>query len=501
MASVALFWFGGKDPLIPVDADRHLKKTLKQLHKKVKTHHQEENSHAEAKTYEEIGMVLFREGFFDSARDRWKDALRIFQETNDRPSMAELYSNIGTAYRQEGELREAARFYNKALLLDRDFNQGVGELTSLHNLGSVWIELSEYESALDSYAEALDIARENHLVEWESDTLYRLGFTYRHLFRQMEAFRFFESGLKCAESIQNLPLMTLNIFGLGTVYEDIGEYAQALLCYQDAVQGARNLKDTSLEAEVMTRTSALKLHIGFLDEAREIARDANTLIPEDMASYVRVEQDLLRADIYYARGMKEKSVTLVNKALDMADRMPNRRGLIQARLRLAIMEIDRNQFSAALELLQSLDRGTELNHNKVTDIERLIVLGRIYPGLHRIDDALKVREAAAIKADETRIPKLIWNTRHQLGRIFHRQQKFQLARNEFERAEQVINRTSMSLEPAARRVFLEHRERLGLYQDYILLLDKMGHKEQAYRTMKRVDSDILYKKMKHLFNN
>ncbi|HPQ39434.1 MAG TPA: tetratricopeptide repeat protein [bacterium] len=499
MASIALFWFGGKDPLIPANADRHLKKRLKLLHRQVKQHHQAENSQAEAKTYEEIGMMLFREKFFDSARDRWKDALRIFQETNDRPSMAELYSNIGTAYRQEGNLREAARFYNKALLLDRDFNQGQGELTSLHNLGSVWIELSEYESALDAYAEALDIAREHHLVEWESDTLYRLGFTYRHMFRQTEAFRFFDSGLKCAENIQNLPLMTLNIFGLGTVYEDIGEYSQALLCYGDAVQGARNLEDTALEADVLTRTSALKLHIGFLDEAREIARSANDLIPEDLPSYVRVEQDLLRADIYYARGMKEKSITLVNKALAMADRMPNRRGLIQARLRQAIMELDRNQCSTALELVQSLERGTELNHNKVTEIERLIVLGRIYPGVHRLDDALKVRETAAIKADETRIPRLIWLTRHQLGRIFNQQQKFQLARNEFERAEQVISRTSMSLEPGARRVFLEHRERLNLYQDYILLLDKMGHKEQAYRIMKRVDSDILNKKLKHLF--
>ncbi|MBN1296807.1 tetratricopeptide repeat protein [bacterium] len=501
MASAFLLWFGSKDPMIPVQANRPLKKHLKQLQKALKLHHQNENSQGEAKAHEEMGMLLFREKFYDAARDRWKDALRIYQETNDRPSMAELYSNIGTAYRHEHNLREAARFYNKALLLDRDFNKGQGELYSLHNLGSVWMELSEYENALDAYAEALDIARDHRLIEWESDTLYRLGFTYRHLFRHMESFRFFESGLKCAESIQNLPLMTLNVFGLGSVYEDIGEYSQSLLCYEDALNGAVSLEDAVLQTEIMTRTAALRLHIGFLDEAREISRVADELIPRDTASYVRIELDLLRSDIYYARGMKEKSVVLVKSALNTAEMLPNRRGLIHARLRQAVMEIDQGQFSNAMEIMQSLERSGDSQLNKVTDVERLMVLGRIFMGLEKADDELKVRETAAIKADETRIPRLIWQTRSQLGRVFLNDQKFQLARNEFERADAVVSRTAMSLDPAARRVFIDHRDRHALYGDYILLLLKMGHKEQADRIMKRVDSDILRKKLAHFLHD
>lgn len=46
-----------------------------------------------------------------------------------------------------------------------------------------------------------------------------------------------------------------------------------------------------------------------------------------------------------------------------------------------------------------------------------------------------------------------------------------------------------------RKVFLEHKDRQQLYQDYILLLIKMGHKEQALRILKRVASDSLNRKL------
>jgi len=500
MRFIQFSWMGQRDSLIPADADRTLKKELKLLEKKRKKHHQEENSIAEAKTHDEIAMLLFRNKYFEAARDKWKESLRIFQELNDRPSMAELYSNIGTAFRQEGDLREAARFYNKSLLLDRDFNKGQGELTSLHNLGSVWIELSEYDESTEAYGEALDIAREHRLAEWESDTLYRLGFTYRHLHRQTEAFRFFESGLKVAEGIRNLPLMTLNVFGMGSVYQDIGEYAQAQLCYDDALQGAQNMEDKSLEADILTRKSGLQLHIGYLDDARETARMANDLISDEKPSYVLVEHGLLKSDIYYARGMKENSISLIRKALDIADKLPNRRGFIQARIRQAGMEMDRNQYRKAMELMQTLDRGNEVSNNDGTNIEKLLMWGKIYRCLEQDEEAQQVTEAATNKAEETRIPRLIWIAHHQLGKIFHHQQKFQLARNEFDRAEKVINRTALSLDQSSRKTFLEQRERLALYQDYILLLKKLGHKEQAIRILNRVNSDILFKRIRHFFS-
>ena len=84
----------------------------------------------------------------------------------------------------------------------------------------------------------------------------------------------------------------------------------------------------------------------------------------------------------------------------------------------------------------------------------MIVLGRIYRGMQQPDEAYVVRENAATIAEETRIPKYIWLTHYHLGRIFDDQQRYQLARNEYERAEHVVYRAAMSLDPVLRKEFL-----------------------------------------------
>ncbi|MBN1879568.1 tetratricopeptide repeat protein [bacterium] len=484
-----------KDSLIPSSADKELQKQLRDLDKKRRQFHQTENSSAEAQTLDEIGLLLFRNGFFESARDQWKESLRIFQETNNRRAMAELYSNIGTAHRHEGNLREASRFYQKSLLIDREFNPGETVLTSLHNLGSVWLELCEYDHAMEYFGEALEIARDQNLPEWEADTLYRLGFTYRQIYRHIDAFHFFDDGLKSAEKLKNLMLMTMNILGLGSLYEDVGEYQQALACYSDAVSGAQSLDNPTLFAETLTRLASLRLHIGCLDTAREIARSAHDLIGPDEPSSVRIELDLLRSEIYYTRGMKEKSVALIEHILPISQTLPNRNGYVKAKIQQAIMELDRHRFRSALEIIESLDKYSDIRYHGSTEIEKLLVLGRIFRGLQQADDAYAAREHAVAKAEETRIPKYVWTAHHSLGRIFDDQQRFQLAKNEYERAEDVVYRTAIGLEPTLRKAFLEHRERQQLYQDYILLLMKLGHKEQALRILKRVGSDGLNRKL------
>lgn len=489
-------WFFNKaDPLFPPGASKELQKQLRELDKKRRMYHQEENSQAEAQSLDAMGMLLFNNKYYEPAREFWKESLRIFQETNHRRSMAELYSNIGTAHRQEGNLREASRFYQKSLMIDREFNSGENVLISLHNLVSVWLELGEFDHASEYLGEALDIARDQKLLEWEAHSLCRLGFVYRQLYRYIEAFHFLDDGLKLSEKLEDRMLVTIFILGLGGLYEDIGEYSQALTCYSDAISGAQTLDNPTFFAETLTRLAALKLHIGCLDEAREIARTANELIPADEPTTTRIELDLLRSEIYYTRGMKEKSTALLEHLLTLSHNHSNRNGFVRAKIQQAIMELDRSRFKQAMEIASALDNSSDVKLPGSTEIEKLMVLGRILRGLQQTEEAYITRENAAAKAEETRIPRYIWAARYNLGRIFDDQQRFQLARNEYERAETMVYRTASTLEPSMRKIFLEHKDRQQLYQDYILLLIKMGHKEQAMRILKRVASDSLNRKL------
>jgi tetratricopeptide (TPR) repeat protein len=492
-------WFSKSDQILPPSADRNLQKQVKSLEKTRRDYRRKEDYSGEARILDDIALVLFQAAHYESALMHWKDALRIHQETNNRICMSEIYTKMANTCRRQSNLQEAARFYKKSLIIDREFNQGEGVLLSLHNLGSVWLELCEYDQASTCFSEALDTAREHQLKEWESYTLARLGITFRRLYRYIDAFNFLDTGLKIAETIQILDLMTLNIIGLGALYEDIGEYGQALKCYTDAIIGSQNLKESTLHAESLTCMAALKLHIGCLDEARQIAKTVHDIIPGDKPSSTRINLDLLRSEIYYSRGMKEKSKTLIEGILSLSDSVSSADGCIRAHIQLAVMEIDRNRFPSAKDIMGSIEKKGIKSCNILTEIDRLIVSGRICIGLGNLDEACSIQEHAVARAESTRIPRYLWSAHYNLARVFDLQQRHQLAKNEYEHAEKVVYHTALTLDPQLRKTFLEHKDREVLYQHYILLLLKLGHKEQAIRILNRLDSPGLNRRLGHFF--
>jgi len=483
----------------PKKLDRNFRKEIKRLEKKLKSYRNSENSQSEAKCLEEIGFLYFDREVFENAMDYWKDALRVYQETNDRKSMAESYSNIGTACRLLGDLRQATRFYNKALLLDHEFNLGIGELKSIHNLAGTWLDLGEHDNALDVFNNALEIARENRNSNWEALSLYRIGLTYQASHQYREAFRFFEEGLKVAEKTHHLEIMTYSTFGLGQCYDMMGEYSQAFPCYQDALEGAINLKDQNIETLIQVALAHLYTHIGQADIARKITREATANLGDDTSVIVQLELNVLNAKIYGIHGMWEKAFSKIQIAEEQAENLPNGFYLAQVLLTRADFELECGHFDKSLEIIKGLRTKYPEGSSTLVDLETVLALGLIYRGLKKDEIALKFRESAILKAQYLAVPKFLWRAHHSLGRFYHHQRRFDQAREHYQTALKWIDRETTSLEPAQRPIFQSKKQRLQVYQDYVILQITTGHKEAAARTLKRLNSDTLNRKVQHFF--
>ncbi|MBN1551773.1 tetratricopeptide repeat protein [bacterium] len=483
-----------------IKPDRNFKKRIKKLEKQLKLLKNKENSKAEAKCFEEIGFLYFDQKLYDQAIENWTNALRVYQETNDRPSMAESYSNIGTALRLKNSLRQATSFYTKALVLDHEFNKGEGELKSLHNLGGTWLELGEYENALEAYNNALETARHHLNKTWEALTLYRLGETYEAGHKFLEAFRFYEEGLKIADALHFLEVMTRCTFGLGKCYEMLGEYTQSQLCYEDSSEGAKNLNDSDIETLIWVARAFLNIHLGYLDQAREMSKKAQDISQNGSISItVNIELALLRAKIYAIQGMWEKVFRLLDEAEKNAEKLPNGYYLSKVMLRKAEFEISCGHYENALALIFQMNGKYSEGKSTLIDFESSLSLGHIYRGLKKDDQALAAREAAVLKAQALGSPQFLWISHHSLGRLYHQQQRFDEARDHYQSALKWIDRAASSLNPEERPIFLHNKERLQVYQDFVILQLTTGHKEIAARTLKRLNSETLYRKVQHFF--
>ncbi len=479
--------------------DRTFKKKIQRLSKDLKNCRQKQNSQAEALCLEETGFAYFDVRKYDEAIQNWTDALRVYQEVNDRKSMAQSYSNIGTAYRLQGDIRSAAKFYNKALLLDREFNPGNAELISLHNLGGAWMDLEEYENALESFSNALEISRQAKLVVWEGWTLCRLGATYQMMQHYIEAFGFFENGLKIAETLKQLELMILCTFGMGHCYEYLGEYSQAIPSYQDVLDGSVNLGNNTLQVTALIAMAHLNIHLGFWDLAREQARQASELMRDDPGSCLGIELGLLKADIYALQGLWEKAFRAIEELIVHASRLNLSHYIGKVLMKKAMYEIETGRYETAHTTIETINRSIDITKSSLLNLEVTLALGKIFHGLKQDDQAMAYREEAVRKAGLLAIPRYLWQAHYSLGRLYFVQQRYDHARDEFHVALRWIDHSSQSLDPSFRKTFLHHKERILIYQDYIMLQITTGHKEHALRVLKRLDSDMLYRKVRHFF--
>ncbi len=477
--------------------DRSLKKNVKQLQKEIKQHRGKERSKDEAKCLEKLGFLHFDHKFFDEAIEHWTEALRVYQEINDRRSMAESYSNIGTSYRMSGDLKSAARFYYKALLLDHEFNAGDGELTSLHNLGGTWFDLGEFDDALESYRDALEISRNLKLQEWQILTLYRIALTLQGQHLHHRSFEFFSEALELAQASNQLEWLTKCTYGLGLNYDYLSDYSQAIPCYEDALAGAVKIGDHALESIILTAYSRMNIHIGLLDKAREQSRlaEEKTIVIQNR----NIDLYLLRAEIYALQGMMQKTFDLIEEAEDLAGRMTNFYQFAEVLIAKAGYELESSRYKNAYDIMIKIPAKFPDGESHLIDLKSALVWGRIYRALKQDDDALNARETAVAKAEILGIPRYLWITHHALGRYYQYQQRLDLAREQYQASLKWIDSASSSLEPSLRKTFLNHRERLQVYQDYVVLQISTGHREIAERTLRRLDSPSLYRKVKHFF--
>ncbi len=487
--------------ILPNFNDRRLQKRVKTLEKQRRVF-KKDNKHAkEASVCDEIAMQCFDQGFFPEAVSFWKEALRIYQDLNDRVSMAEIFTKIGNTCRKQRNHREAVRYFQKARIIDTEFDQGENLITSLHNLGSTWLETGEYEHADPVFTEALQIARKLEHKEWEAYTLYRLGYTKNRLFYYIDAFQYYEQSLTLADSLNISNMITQGLIGMGDLYVNTGNYDQALQCYGQAVVNASKDKKSILYAESLTRLAEFKLHVGCLDEAREIAREVDEILPSDVTLSTRIELDLIRAEIYNTRGMKENAKILIERVLSLSESMTSSRGFIRAYILLAAMEVDSEKYSDALAIMKRITVKIPRPADVSVEIEQISLLSKIHLCMNQLQHSLEHAEKAVQIAEKSRIPRYLWQANYDLGRVYNVLQKYQQAKAAYEAADKVLREIGSSLEEPLRRKFIEQRERQMFYQHYILLLRKLNHKEEALRVLENVNSSALQRRVGHLFED
>jgi two-component system, NarL family, sensor kinase len=191
-----------------------------------------------AKAYSDIANAEWRKSEFTTALDFQIKALKIYEEIKDQKGEAYCYNMMGIIYKNLKKDSVALQYYLKSATIKKQIGDEKGLASTYQNIANIYKtlvktdssfkdkQLRHKDSALKYYSNALVLHRKNGNKTGEGFVISGLGSLMYELKLYTEAKKYFIEGMKIEESF-------LDSNSLATSYINIGMSCTALRDYKE----------------------------------------------------------------------------------------------------------------------------------------------------------------------------------------------------------------------------------------------------------------------------
>lgn len=200
-------------------------------------------SRARAKALNAVGVLAGIQGDYSAARAFFEEAVALFRQLGDTPTVAGILSNLGNIAKSLGEYGRARALQEESLAIRRELGDRQGIANSLANLGNVAHAQGDYVSARKLYEESMVVQREMG-DNWSiANSLNNLGVVAQEQ-NDLEAARlFFQQSLDMRRELGDKRGIARSLHNLGTVAKDIKSYNEAITLTGESLAIYHELED------------------------------------------------------------------------------------------------------------------------------------------------------------------------------------------------------------------------------------------------------------------
>jgi DNA-binding SARP family transcriptional activator/tetratricopeptide (TPR) repeat protein len=230
-----------------------------------------------------LGWGYMGQGLSASAVEHFTRALVASEQTSNRLGMAVVHENLGMQYLDSGEFATARQHLSESITLFRRLAREARAMNALLLLGGVYLADGDIQQA-QKYGElAITLASEEQ-DRRESDCHELLGRIASLRADWSSAGEQFETALRGHERIGNLQGIVQSETGLGFVHESLGDWIQAREHYERAVASVQSADSGPHTIAAHTQLGRLLLRMGDVRGAGSIQRalDVAERIPESV---------------------------------------------------------------------------------------------------------------------------------------------------------------------------------------------------------------------------
>lgn len=218
-------------------------------------------------------------------------ALKIYEQANDKPLIAKCYSDIANTLIRQNNSNEAVKYLIKGIELAKEVNDERTILINLNSLGVVYENLKEWGKAKETYLAAIDLAKKQNnsiiltilylnigkisaiLLEKDGGTDYflkaeeiakknndkvRLALIYQNLGRNLYRSEKYDKALSYSLAAKELLEKNKDQYALEKVYSSLTDIYHKIGDYEKSYQ--YSLKKDTLSKELYNSESLQKIN-------------------------------------------------------------------------------------------------------------------------------------------------------------------------------------------------------------------------------------------------
>jgi len=197
-----------------------------------------------------IAVIESNQANWDSAKLNIRNALTIFNQTNDIIGIAECENLLGTIEAEKGKITFAKTHFEKAYSIIKNKRNIIIKNKIEVNLGIIYNLLENYEEAEKYYRKAsaaFKNAKENKRI---AEIKHNLGMMYSQMGKYDKAVREFKSSLKISETENFFPIIGITYLGLADAYQLMGKMKEAASSTDSGLEMSIRINDRLTIADI-----------------------------------------------------------------------------------------------------------------------------------------------------------------------------------------------------------------------------------------------------------
>lgn len=199
----------------------------------------------EAKAINNLGIIIQKDGNYDSALVLQKEALVIYTKINFQKGMAKTNSDIGLVYWRKADFVTALDYQLKALRIYEQLKDEKGLSYCYNMMGIIYRNLKKDKEAIGYYLKAINIRKKINDERGLAASYQNIGNIYKSRLIEDTAMMYYANSVALHKKFNNKNSESMVVSSMGDLKYEFKKYAEAKTYYLLALEVNKNAIDSN----------------------------------------------------------------------------------------------------------------------------------------------------------------------------------------------------------------------------------------------------------------